>query len=131
MLTRLYVENFRALVSTDLTLGPRTLLMGANGTGKSTIGEVLVRIQGLLFGQARTDHTFTADTLTRWQQVPQQRVELDVSGPAGTYRYDIVVEHRDPPSPDEPRTRIRRECLALDSRPLFQFEDGTVRLFRD
>ena len=131
MLTRLYVENFRALVSTDLKLGPRSLLMGPNGTGKSTFGDVLVRLQGLLLGQTKTDDAFTADTLTRWQSVPQQRVELEVTGPAGAYRYEIVIDHREAASADEPRTRILREHLALESRPLFQFEDGVVRLYRD
>ena len=130
MLTRLYVDNFRALVNTDLPLARRTLLMGANGTGKSTFGDVLVRLQWLL-GQAKTDDIFTVDTLTRWQSARQQRIEVDVTGPAGAYRYEIVIEHRDAASAELPRTRIRREILTLETRPLYHFEDGSVQLFRD
>lgn len=131
MLTRLYVDNFRALVNTDLPLARRSLLMGSNGTGKSTFGDVLTRLQWMLLGQAKTDDIFTVDTLTRWQTARQQRIELDVSGPNGAYRYEIVIEHRDGASAEVPRTQIRREVLSLGSRPLFHFEDGSVQLYRD
>ena len=43
----------------------------------------------------------------------------------------MVVEHRKTASADMPRTRIFREALAIDSKPLFRFEDGLVHLFRD
>jgi predicted ATPase len=131
MLTRLYVDNFRALVNTDLPLGRRSLLMGSNGTGKSTFGDVLIRLQLMLFGQSKTDEVFPVDTLTRWQRVPQQRFEIDTTGPNGDYRYELVVEHRETASADMPRTRILREALTVNSQPLFHFEDGLVRLYRD
>ena len=66
MLKKLYVDNFRALVNSELQLGRRSLLMGSNGTGKSTFGDVLQRLQWLVFGQAKTDDVFTVETLTRW-----------------------------------------------------------------
>jgi len=131
MLTRLYVDNFRALVNTDLQLGRRTLLMGSNGTGKSTLGDVLIRLQWALFGQSKTDEIFSVDTLTRWQSVPRQRFEIDATGPDGDYHYELVVEHRKTASADVPRTRIPREALTINSQPLFHFEDGLVRLYRD
>lgn len=131
MLTRLYVDNFRALVNTDLRLGRRSLLMGSNGTGKSTFGDVLLRLQWALFGQSKTDDVFPADTLTRWQNVPRQRFEVDATGPHGAYHYELVVEHQKTASADVPRTRISREALTINTRPLFHFEDGLVRLYRD
>ena len=70
MLKRLYVDNFRALVNTDLALERRTLLMGANGTGKSTFADVLLRLQWLLSGVSKTDEIFTSDTLTRLYGTP-------------------------------------------------------------
>lgn len=132
MLTRLYVDNYRSLVNTELPLGRRSLLMGSNGTGKSTFGNVLIDLQLVIAGQSKTDDIFTADTLTRWQSVPQQRFELDVAAPAGgRYRYELVVDHRATASPEVPRTRVARESLTIDSRPLFHFEEGLVRLYRD
>jgi len=131
MLTRLYVDNFRALVNSELDLAPRALLMGRNGTGKSTFGDVLMRLQTLLVGQSKTDDFFGPETRTRWQQVPRQRFELDVTGPAGSYQYRLIVEHRNTAGSDESRTRIVGETLSLNAKPLFRFEDGMVHLFRD
>jgi hypothetical protein len=131
MLTRLYVDNFRALIKCELTLGRRSLLIGANGTGKSTFGDVLHRLKWLLLGQSKTDDIFPVDTLTRWQGVLLQTFEIDASGPAGHYRYELVVEHRSPASTEIPRTRIIHEVLSLDSSPLFEFKAGMVQLFRD
>lgn len=131
MLTRLYIDNYRALVNSELTLGRRSLLMGRNGSGKSTFGDALIAIQLLLFGQSKSDDLFTAATLTRWQAVPRQRFELDVLGPVGTYRYQLVIEHRDTAGADQPRTRIISEMLTMGGEPLFRFEEGVVHLYRD
>jgi energy-coupling factor transporter ATP-binding protein EcfA2 len=131
MLTRIYVDNFRALVNSELLLERRTLLMGRNGSGKSTFGDALIGIQVLLFGQSKTDDIFGPGTLTRWQQSPRQRFELDVSGPLGSYRYQLVIDHRETSGPDQPRTRVIAEILTLNGNPLFRFEEGVVHLFRD
>jgi hypothetical protein len=106
-------------------------LLGSNGTGKTTFGDVLVRLQWLLFGRGKTDDIFTADTLTRWQHSPLQRFAIDATSGEGNYRYELTVEHRGEASADAPRTRIRRESLTFQSGPLFLFEDGVVHLFRD
>ena len=131
MLNRLYVDNYRALVNSELILGPRSLLMGRNGTGKSTFGEVLIGIQRLLIAQMKTDDVFGAETLTRWQNVPRQLFELEIGGPDGGYRYGLLIEHRDTGGVDTPRTRVVSETLTLDSKPLFRFEEGVVHLFGD
>src|SRR6266446_3288428 len=121
MLKRLYADNFRALINFELSLGPRQLLMGRNGTGKSTVCEVLNKLRFLHVGQWKTDLVFGQETLTRWQRIPQQRIELDVLGPAGLYRYSLTIEHRDTGGRDASRTRVIDESVQLDSRPLFRF----------
>jgi len=131
MLTRLYIDNYRALVNCELVLGARTLLMGRNGTGKSTFGEVLVSIQLLLIAQSKLEDLIGADSVTRWQRVPRQTFELDVSAPQGQFRYRLVIEHRDVTGPDQPRVRVVTEWLTLNGSPLFQFEDGVIQLVRD
>lgn len=41
MITRLQVKNYRSLADISLELGPLTVLVGANGAGKSTVVDVL------------------------------------------------------------------------------------------
>ena len=49
MLKRLYVDNYKCLVNFELFLEPTTLLVGLNGTGKSTI-LISWRISAHLYG---------------------------------------------------------------------------------
>ena len=41
MITRLFVNNFKTLVNFELPLDPMNLLLGANGSGKSTVFEAI------------------------------------------------------------------------------------------
>jgi hypothetical protein len=131
MLSRLYIDNYRALVNAELKLGRRNLLMGRNGTGKSTFGEVLIALQLLLINQSKTDNIFDESTLTRWQRLPRQRFALEVEISQRVYSYELTIEHRYGPGLDESRTRVTTESLTLNAKPLFRFVDGIVRLFRN
>jgi len=44
MLKRLYVDNFRCLVNFELRLDRVNLLLGENGTGKTSVFDVLYRL---------------------------------------------------------------------------------------
>ena len=130
MLKRLHVDNFRCLVNFDLTLEELTLLVGPNGSGKSSVLDVLSALRRLLGGMAKvTDPgVFPPPSLTRWQQRNLQAFELAVAleGDANlTYRME--VEHDVPGR----RARITLETLAADLKPLFEFRQGDVQLYRD
>ena len=45
MLTRLYADNFRCLVNFELLLDETNVLLGANGSGKTSVLDVLGRMQ--------------------------------------------------------------------------------------
>ena len=48
MITRLYVDNFRCLVNFELKFQDFTLLAGLNGSGKSSVLDVIYALQLLL-----------------------------------------------------------------------------------
>ena len=58
MLTRLYVDNFRCLTNFELKLDQANILLGANGTGKTSVLTALRRIQRLIVGGAKVDQVF-------------------------------------------------------------------------
>ncbi|MDC0717899.1 AAA family ATPase [Nannocystis bainbridge] len=66
-------------------------------------------------------------TRTRWDLRQEQRIELDVAGPEGLFKYRLVVEHD---SNDE-ESRIVKETLHLADKPLFTFNEGQVQLYKD
>ena len=78
MLTRLYVDNFRCLVNFDLKLDRMNLLLGDNGSGKTTVFYVLRLLQKFLSDQKNVDEIFSSKNLTRWQKFNQQQFELEL-----------------------------------------------------
>ncbi|WP_228061118.1 MULTISPECIES: AAA family ATPase [unclassified Coleofasciculus] len=50
MLKRIYIDNFRCLVNFELDVNMINLFLGSNGTGKSTVFEVLQKIQAFVNG---------------------------------------------------------------------------------
>jgi predicted ATPase len=127
MLTRLYVDNFRCLVNFELRLDRVNLLLGENGTGKTTVFEVLHRLQQFLGGSAKVTTAFPVKDLTRWQTIGLQRFEMDLKLEQGAYAYSLLVEHDE----DRRKNRIKEEKLLMDGRPLFEFKDGTAQLYHD
>jgi predicted ATPase len=131
MLTRVYIDNFRCLVNFELRLDRLNLLLGENGTGKTTVFDVLRRLQRFVTGSAKVDTVFPAQDLTRWQSSRQQRLELDLQIGQRAYTYSLVVEHDE----DLRRMRVGQEKLLMDGTPLFELvvkgKEATAHLYHD
>jgi len=125
-ISRFFADNFRCLVNFELSVAPIQLLVGANGSGKSTILEVLNRLRSFVVEGANCADKFGGETRTRWQKVSKQRLELDVSEDDHIYRYILVIAE------DVKRqARVERETLDFEGKALFQFIEGEIRLFND
>lgn len=120
MLTRLYCDNFKCLVNFEFRPSSLQLLMGRNGAGKSTAFEVLELLRDFAGRGDTCDGRLVGTTRTRWQDVEEQRFELDVVGDAGTYRYELRMDEWGHPA----RPRVRREAVTLDGKPVFLFAEG-------
>ncbi len=127
MLTRLYCDNFKCLVNFEFRPGSTQLLMGHNGAGKSTVFEVLELIRDFAARGETCEDRLVGHTRTRWQDLPDQRFELDVEGKSGIYNYELVVDESGRPL----RPRVKKERLSLDGKPLYLFESGVVHLHND
>ena len=127
MLKRLHVDNYKCLTNFDLSFGELTLLLGANGSGKSAVFEVVGKLRDFIRGDARVGDLFSPADITRWSKKVEQHFELeiDISGDLCLYR--LVVEH----NPERRLARVKREELLGDGKPLFLFEKGEVQLYRD
>ncbi|HEX8440388.1 AAA family ATPase [Archangium sp.] len=124
MLTRLYVDNYKCLVNFDLRLGGEHLLMGRNGTGKTTVFEVLSGIRKLHQKIARVQDVFPTSTLTRWQKRSRQTFELEVQLEGMRYRYRLELEH----DIERMRSRVEKEEVYVEEARLYLYEHGRLRL---
>lgn len=127
MVTRLYVDNFRCLSNFELRLDETNVLLGPNGSGKTSVLEVLRRIQALVAREARIDEAFSVGDLSFAQDRDDQRFELDLQTDGGSYRYVLGVQSWR----SRRRMRIRVETLEHDDNILFSFRDGTAQLYDD
>lgn len=125
MLRRIFADNFRALGTFEFRPGKLSLLLGENGSGKSSVFLVLHKIRDLV-ALGTTVADLFGGSRTRWDARTTQFFELDVEHGEGTYRYVLEIEH---PQRDAPF--IRSEVVTLDGTVLYRFANGEVQLYDD
>ena len=104
MLTRIHIDNYKCLTNFDLRLDNLTLLVGANGCGKSAIFEVMDKLRDFA-RDMRVEKLFLADELTRWTTKREQCFELELSTDGGAFAYELDIEPGSPgDSADIPHT---------------------------
>ncbi|MCY4375502.1 MAG: AAA family ATPase [Spirochaetaceae bacterium] len=87
MLKRFYADNFRCLTNFELKLDQANILLGANGTGKTSVLTALRRIQRLIVGGAKVDEVFPARDLTMIGHRKEQRFDIQYRSDDQTYDY--------------------------------------------
>ena len=129
MLQELYINNYRCLVNFTLPIKKINLILGGNGAGKSTVFEVLSKLQMFITGMNRDMliKIFPTETLTRWQNLSLQHFELRLDIQNRIYHYKLALEH----NRNKQLCRVQLEQLTIDGNLLFEFENGTARLFHD
>ena len=129
MLKRIYADNFKCLVNFEWRLGPAriNLMLGPNGSGKTTVFDCLECFRAFATGEAKVDDLFVASTLTLWQDVLKQSFEIEVEREGSLYRYELAIEH----DRNRAKCRVLYERLLFEDKPLLRFELSEVHLYRD
>ena len=128
MIRRFYADNFRCLTNFEVELDEANILLGPNGSGKTSVFDALRKIRNLTVRGAKIEETFPRRDISclRDENVVQ-RFELELLVDQESYEYTLSVEH----DPDRKKTRTRQEVLKHDRKPLFVYEKGIVQLYRD
>ena len=129
MFVRLYADNYRCFSAFTLELSPLSVLLGCNGTGKSTVLELFAKIRDFVMGRGRSLDLFPAETLCRWDKRIEQTFELVVKlEEHGEYVYRLRIRHE---APERALNKVVEETLLLNGKPLFEGSDQEVRLHND
>lgn len=128
MLKRLYIDNYKCFVNFEWKPGPVNLLLGSNGSGKSTVFEVLTKLQSVVFDDARVSEVFPASSLTGWDSRRMQRFEIEWA-PANMLAssYVLEIEHER----DKGTSRIKSETLSFEGRPTYAHDGANVSVGGD
>lgn len=124
MLKRIYVDNFRSLVNFELNLEKVNLFMGGNGSGKSSVFDVLERVRRLVVHGENGSDVLQDETLTRWQSRLAQTIEVEVEIDSRLYTYRLEFLH-DPILP-----MVQSEVLSRDHHEVFSRARESVTLHR-
>ena len=112
MITRFYVDNYKCLVNFEYKPRPLELIIGANGSGKSTVFEALDKIKRFAFSGEDVDEVFAHESQTRWNpEFGTMRFELTLSHQNRVFDYVLVIGFEGYPV-------ILQEDLKLDGKEI-------------
>lgn len=129
MIHRLYVNNFKTLQNFELSLRdlPTVLLIGKNGSGKSSIRQVLEILQRVARGVTRVGQLVGPKDFSFAQTASPMRFELEVQLGADHFHFRLVFEL--PVGFHE--LRVREESLKVNGVSIYEREAAQVRLWRN
>jgi predicted ATPase len=127
MITRLYADNYKTLVNFELRLDAMNLLLGANGSGKSNVLEVIRLIRKFVCEDETVTSLFSTNSLCRWDKRKIQTFEIDLRDDEGTYSYKLDIEHE----VEDNRCGIKSERLSHNQQLLCAVDVTSGQLYHD
>ena len=92
MITRFYVDNYKCLVNFEYKPQPFELIIGANGSGKSTVFEALDKVRQFLTGKMDARELFPPASGTKWSRSAIQTFEVEISNEESILTYRIELD---------------------------------------
>lgn len=128
MIKRFYVNNFRCLEGFELPLGglSSVLLIGKNGTGKTTVGRALEILQSVARGTNRVGDLIKIRDFANGRTSVPMRFDVEVELDAKIYQYTVAFEL--PEGFKEPR--VLEEKLSVAGSVIYSRDLAKVRLVR-
>src|SRR5579871_3218008 len=126
MIRRFYVHNFRCLENFELPISekPSALLIGQNGSGKSTVGFALEVLQSIARGTNRVGQLIKPSDFARGRSDVPLRFEIEATIGEQVYEYILALEF-----PDGFRElRVLEERLAVGGKSIYSRERSQVQL---
>lgn len=122
MLTRIYIDNFRSFLNFEYRPQKKQLLLGANGSGKSSLLDAILYVKQFIEGG---QNLFTQSTRTRWQDRPLQVVEIEALLEGNKYEYRLEIRF----APETRHLSVNLESLKVSGAPVFELANGEIHFF--
>ena len=128
VIRRLYVHNFRCLENFELPVAHRksVLLIGENGSGKTTVGLALQILQKIARGTNRVGDVVKPKDFARGRTDVPMRFEVEVELAGRIYGYAVAFDFPE----GFKELRVLEEKLMAGGNPVFTRELAQVQLAR-
>jgi predicted ATPase len=126
VIRRFYVHNFRCLENFELPISGQSsvLLIGNNGSGKTTVGLALEILQKIARGTNRVNNLVKPKDLTRGRTDVPVRFEIEVALKDRIYEYVIAFDLPE----GFKELRVLEEKLTVGGQPVYTRKEAEVRL---
>ncbi len=126
VIRRFYIHNFRCLENFELPIAglPSVLLIGKNGSGKTSVSLALEILQRIASGTNQVGELVKPKDLAVGRAHLPMRLEIEVELDGMTYLYSIALEFQE--GFKEPR--VRDEKLTADGKPVYTRDFASVQL---
>ena len=126
MINRLYINNFRGLDNFELVLkgNSSVLLIGKNGSGKSTVGWALQIFQSVARGTNRVNELVRESDFTRGRMDAPIRFEIEIELENQKYVYVLAFERL----AGTKELRVFEERLSVEGRAIYSRTGAQVVL---
>lgn len=125
MITDIYIDNFRTLSNFRINPVEFQLLLGENGSGKTSVFDAIRCIQRLM----RNEHVaniFNKNSLTKWDKRLSQTIKISLIIDNEEYSYELTIEY----THQDDKQRIGREELKWKDSTFYLFDGHEAHLFR-
>lgn len=127
MIDRIYIDNYKCFTAFECRPGQIQLILGDNGSGKTSAFDVLCTLREFLTRGVATEDAFKSCDLTAWDKRSVQTFELGVKGNGGRYDYRLVIEN----DRRNQKSRIKSEDLRFGDVGLYHFDGEDAHVSRD
>ena len=90
MLTRVYIDNFRSFQNFEFKPDKKQLLLGTNGSGKTSLLEAIRRLKDFVNGNP---NVFSQSTRTRWANSSAQVFEIEARLDKKRFEYRLELSY--------------------------------------
>ncbi|MDR2209979.1 MAG: ATP-binding protein [Spirochaetaceae bacterium] len=136
MLKEIYIDNFRRFINQRIEFSETMLIKGRNGTGKTTLIELIRRLKRFIVNNDNTGHVnelFTSEDVPRWlsgdygQVLSHIEIKLQKAGIEYVYKLKIQLSQKDE------KVRIYSEQLAINDELVYVsgIDDDNVHVRTD
>ena len=122
VLTRVYIDNFRSFQNFEYFPERKQLLLGHNGSGKTSLLEALRSLKSFVNGGS---NLFTQSTRTRWLDSSIQVFEIEARLSSKKFEYRLELGYAEATREQS----VTLERLMVNGNTVFELAEGKVRFY--